>query len=609
MSYISGRGRYARETYPGGPGNGGGAGPTGATGPAGVTGPGVGATGPTGVTGPVGVTGATGPAGVGSTGPTGSAGPAGVTGPGVGASGPTGPTGPAGVIGSTGPAGVIGATGSTGIAGPTGATGPIGTGVTGPAGVAGPAGPTGTGAGPTGSAGVAGPAGATGPAGIAGAAGPTGPAGTTGAAGAVGPTGPAGAAGAVGPTGAAGAAGPTGPTGPSGVTGVTGPTGSGSNAPLSRQRFIDGNTTQTGLNGAAGAPFKTIAQFTASRGDASIADATANYVGWLMPALLGYVETVVFPKRVSTELRADSYSGVAGSGTTITGNVTWANTGVGGPVASSAYVVMHNVSVSGTITVTDDGAAPGTHFVFSGDELYGTSATLNTFDASGATSLQSVLFENATVIELIAGTAALSVTNSQCTGAGQVSAAAMVAIDSIFNVGDISMGSGPAVFTSCQFSLGSIPTLTCSFGATFDGPSWRSFVEAGGTRAVGTIVLVVGGYNGAAVEGAALPNTAVSVSLNGTGATAGFTGEHSGNHYSSSGITASRIVTLLTGGGELTGDTILITRTDLAAFTLVIHNNAGATIATIPASSRGFVLAQFNGSDWVFTEGGSLIGP
>ncbi len=94
MSYIVGRGRYARETYPAQSGK---AGATGATGPAG--GP-SGATGVTGTTGSTGSTGSTGASGAGTTGSTGS----------------TGSTGVTGSTGSTGASGV-GATGATGASG------------------------------------------------------------------------------------------------------------------------------------------------------------------------------------------------------------------------------------------------------------------------------------------------------------------------------------------------------------------------------------------------------------------------------------------------------------------------------------------------------------
>ncbi len=111
MSYIIGRGRYAREAYPSIPSQGNSS--TGATGATGPIGPGGGATGATGASGTVGSMGATG-----ATGNTGTTGAAGTT-------GATGSTGATGHTGSTGTTGAVGATGSTGVTGSFPATTPV----------------------------------------------------------------------------------------------------------------------------------------------------------------------------------------------------------------------------------------------------------------------------------------------------------------------------------------------------------------------------------------------------------------------------------------------------------------------------------------------------
>src|SRR5258708_4345533 len=167
-------------------------------------------------------------------------------------------------------------------------------------------------------------------------------------------------------------------------------------APLSRQRFIDGDTMQLGLDGSVAEPFKTISGptgFMASRTNASTPDATANYVGWVMPALAGYVENVSFPPYVSTELRADSIS--LADGTFLTGNVTWTNIGPQPNAATVAIVAMHNMSVTGNFTVTDDAGAPTSIVLFSGDEIGGgTVEILGIFESSTTTKLQTVIFTN-----------------------------------------------------------------------------------------------------------------------------------------------------------------------------------------------------------------------
>ena len=73
-------------------------------------------------------------------------------------------------------------------------------------------------------------------------------------------------------------------------------------------------------------------------------------------------------------------------------------------------------------------------------------------------------------------------------------------------------------------------------------------------------------------------------------------------------LSGTSVVKLLKGGGELPGDTILITRkTNVGAFTLSVHDSTDAVIGTIPVSARGFILAQYNGTEWVFSAGGSML--
>ncbi len=387
------------------------------------------------------------------------------------------------------------------------------------------------------------------------------------------------------------------------------PIAAGTGAPLSRQKFIDGDTTQTGLDGSIADPFKTIAQFMASRADASVPDATAAYVGWVMPSLAGYVEaTVAFPAYVSTELRADSYSD-SSSGTSITGNLTWVNR-AGANAGNSPVATVHNISVSGSFTVTDDVGAPTSRVIFGGDEFGDVDVSLaGGFVSNTTTNLTNVVFTNAVVGGIDAGAttdrAVVLLFNSLCSGA--VTAQSLDALDAEF------FGSAITVFASAFFhdcAFGAPVTLTAPGGATFDGSSWISFLGNGGTRAVGTAVLVEGGYSGGGGNGANLlaDGSTTGVSLNGTGASVGYSGENSGNHYKIVGLSfGGGAVVLQTGGGEKPGDTILITKPDFAAQAYAVKNNAAVTIATIPTLSQGFVLARFDGSDWVFEQGGFLL--
>lgn len=388
--------------------------------------------------------------------------------------------------------------------------------------------------------------------------------------------------------------------------------GAAASVPLSRQRFIDGGTTAPGP-GVAISPFKTIADFIASRPlGVSGQDSTANYVGWLMPALNGYTEDLSFPPYVSTELRADAFSlaSAGGGGTVVIGNMVWANSG-GSDAGQGAFLVLHNISCTGDLTVTDDVGAPPSAVIFSGDELADAGSSIGTFSSSFATNLSEVFFINTTVRDLLNAGASSTSPNVACFGCaigGNISGKNISAILCSISC-DTIVSFDEATFFQTEFGLSTNPVITSPF-STFDGPSYASFVNAGGTRAIGSVVCTNGGADGALVEGANLPTGAVStnVSFDGIGATAGFTGENCGNHYSSSGLVGNGDVVMLPGVAAVTGDTMVITKKDLAAHTLTVHNGGGApgVLAVIPSGSRGFVKARYDGTNFVLVEAGSL---
>jgi hypothetical protein len=295
-------------------------------------------------------------------------------------------------------------------------------------------------------------------------------------------------------------------------------------------------------------------------------------------------------------------------GTVVTGNATWANIG-GAFAAADAAVTVHNVSITGTFTITDDGVVPSLFF-FGGDEGVAIASLGGTFNSSTTTALQVAEFQNASLASINAGVAATGalVELDNCSVVGTVSARSLVAKNSSFNVSAFTLNAttGTGNFANCTFVLGSNPTLNPPGAVyTFDGPSYANFHEAGGSRAVGVLVLVVGGYSNGSVEGTALTGAATSVSLSGAGATAGFT--NGGNHYSSASNTPTS-VTLLT-GGALKGDTLLITRTSIGTGNLTVINGGGGagTIATIPPG-RGFVLSRWDGTNWILLECGFTDG-
>jgi len=409
------------------------------------------------------------------------------------------------------------------------------------------------------------------------------------------------------------------------LIGQDSPGGGGATSPLTRFRFIDGGTAETLFNGAIGEPYKTIGQFCAAfAGSASVADANALVVGELTPAIGGYAENPAFPGYRSIELRCQSFAQLSQAiDSSISGNATWANVAGGAThVPTLATLLLHNVGITGSLTVTDDGHVPGALYL-SGDEI-GVFGTLGSLDAHTTTALGGVSVQNYAILGACnLGHAATSATLLAFYGAafnGAVTALSVGAIGAQFGAACAAINvHSTATFYGCLFAAGTgivLTTDTAGSFISFDGPSYLSFVEAGGTVAGGGIVVVVGGYKGAAVEVAALPTAPaapVLVSINGTGASAGFTG--GGNHYQSTGLTGNATVQVLNGGGEHVGDTVRITKTDLAAHTLTVENNAGTTIAVIPSADRGFVELQRVGAtayagitnDWALAGCGSLV--
>lgn len=392
-------------------------------------------------------------------------------------------------------------------------------------------------------------------------------------------------------------------------------------APLPRLRFIAGDTTQTAQNGSIAEPYRSIGKWITGLGAApgSANDANQPVVGYLVPAIGGYTEDTAYPAGRNLLLTTDPDALLVG---TVTGNATWANITVANP-PTVAILEERNVNRIGNFTVTDDGTAANSIVIISCTNFSGGSGVSGTFDSHLATHFIQLLLFNAIMNTINCGTAATS-GQIECVGSqlnsGTVSGLTFLGIRSQINCSAITVNED-AFFEQCVF--GAAVTLTTGTGAgnsnTFDGPSWRNFLGAGGTRAAGVIVLVTGGYAAGPVYGAELPvgGGATSVSLNGAavGTTAGFTGSNSGNVYvQAAGQGADATVTVLTGGGESVGDTVCITRTDLAAHLLTVKNNAGTTIATLPSGGRGSIVMVKAGAtaiggitnDWALASSGSV---
>jgi hypothetical protein len=388
-------------------------------------------------------------------------------------------------------------------------------------------------------------------------------------------------------------------------------------ARLSRLWFIDGGTTQTGNTGSIAEPFSTIAKWTAAMGTpANSADASVPLVGYLTPSENVYTEATVYPRARNILLMTDPFDPIDG---TIVGNATWANT-TDPNQAAFAQLEERNVLRIGDFTVTDDATASISIVLIAGTNLIGGAGISGTFTSNTTQHLEVVELLNAQMHTINCGSGAAN--------------AQLAAVDSSFLSGTITAFSGGflgctltttaiTVHNSCSFNdctFQAVNVLTTGTGTAnanfFDGPSWRSFLASGSTRATGVIVLVTGGFYAGPVYGKALPTGAgpTAVSLNGNGATAGYTGSDSGNVYVSSGLTADSVVQVLTSGGESVGDTVCITKTDLAAHTLTIKNNANTTIGVIPSGGRGSIVMVRAGAtaiggitnDWALSNAGSV---
>lgn len=388
--------------------------------------------------------------------------------------------------------------------------------------------------------------------------------------------------------------------------------GGGSLLPLPRDAFISSDSTVSGESGSVAEPFKSIPHWLATQAAAgkTVGDNSTLSVGRLLPAVAGYTAALTIPAYRSLELRGDDAGGQL---TPVSGGITWHNTALaaaGGPAPPACIFVLHNINEQGALTVTDDGTVPG-NVIVSGDEIVG-EGVASGINALGATAISAILVYNQAVlggVESITGASGAELVLVGATIGGSVIGRVLAAENTGFNSSVINVGnssSGAAIFINCTFFLGSGPVVTGLAGSAviFDGPSWKSFQEAGGS-VVTSVVLVNGGYSGGAVLGTAIGNLAANLSLNGL---AGGSTNGQGNLWlQTAAVTAAdKNIKFLSGGGELLGDTIRVTRTvtDANGFHLVFQDDTGGTIGTLACANRGFFEVRWNGSHWVMNGGG-----
>jgi len=382
--------------------------------------------------------------------------------------------------------------------------------------------------------------------------------------------------------------------------------GGGGGGALSRFKFIDGGATESTRNGSPSpAAYKSVSEWLAALPvTTTAADSQAQQAGLVTPCLAGYTENVTFPAFRNVSLFCDTVGGVAPGAVFVTGNAVWHNVAGTNHAPTTISLLEIGVPFTGTFTGTDDGSSPSEIFLQASpgdpDEV-GMFSSINT---SGMTALSALaMFGGGTQGAANIG-AAVPVVMDNGVVSGLLTAQSVTAVNS--SLGSCTLTTGH----SSEFQLStfvSTPVLTAP-GHTlhFDGSSYRNFLEQGGTVAgAGAIVLVIGGFYAAAVEGANIGDVPAVLTLNGTGA--GATWAAGGNHYSqNAAITGNRVIQIATGGGELTGDTLRVTRTvtDANGFHLTFEDDTGATLGTLAGANRGCFDFRFNGTHWVMFGGG-----
>lgn len=414
--------------------------------------------------------------------------------------------------------------------------------------------------------------------------------------------------------------------------------GGSSDTPLARTKWIDGNTSVPAgaQNGAPGTPYVSPEAWllTIPAQPVSLDDAQTVQVGLISPTAddvwTPNPQTWTIHPGRSLVLRNLTSPGITGS----TGHVTvpapesadftgvvinWTNTETTNPAFNppSSVVVLDNLNLqSMALTYTDGAGAAPAELVLSGS----TGFYQGTVNVSGSTAFKAIAVVGATANLAVTGTNfGLTVSGGSWISAGLSCTSVIATSASIMDTGSnltttgaqaymgcnitanglLTSGASGISFSNCTFTRGTVISATTA-GAlvTFDGPSYASFLAAGGTFASGTIVTVQGGYTRGAVAGANVNDpagNACTVSLTGAGASTGFT--VGGNWYTATALAANTTTTISDTGGAVNGDTMRFTRTDTSGNTWTILDATTGTIGQVPAG--GNLTASFNGTGWV----------
>jgi len=290
---------------------------------------------------------------------------------------------------------------------------------------------------------------------------------------------------------------------------------------LARQKWIDGNTTLPAgqQNGGPTQPYVGPQPWLLTFADpVSVDDATTAQIGLLAPTAADVwspaAQVWTIPRSRNIEIRSGDDTGNATFAPSVT--ATWANTAAAHVPAVAGLTLKNlNIPAGFALIVTDGlGSAPSV-LLLEGEQgrEHGVSGqyvgTLNVAGASAFGALIALNCEASLIVTnpiggptfgLSLDTTSWQSTNLTCTGVSAYNS-------HVQDTGSLTTTTGQQVygncvigcagltstttivFNQCTFS-GGFPVITATNGVTFDGPSWESFILAGGTVAAATAVTV-----------------------------------------------------------------------------------------------------------------------
>lgn len=277
------------------------------------------------------------------------------------------------------------------------------------------------------------------------------------------------------------------------------PPSPGGSSPLSRERWIDGDTTTPAAqqNGSEGKPFKNLTNFVAAFGaNTSAADGITPIVALLTPSKAGYTEDVTLTPFRSTTIRGEyEPTGVSAAPGLTTGNLVWHNSVAAGGVhpPSSDTLVIDRWGFSGSITITDDGSVPSTLV------LYGEEATTVVcgagIDVSGCTALSAItavgVFVEGVVTSTANGTGAILKATNSIFEEGAIVCQAIDATETAFGAPTITTADASnSVLNQCRFLTATVWAAGAGSTVTMDRYTYQSFLESGSSLSTGTLFVV-----------------------------------------------------------------------------------------------------------------------